>query len=97
MVFLFSRCRLLSVRVARLWFAVRVQSSSSSNLWDGRAALARRSARPPGTAWKSQPAIGLAARERSLCGEAARCRRVALCKTPLSQHWTGAEHPPKAV
>jgi len=34
--FLFSRCRLFSVWVAPGWWVGRVQSCSSSNLWDGR-------------------------------------------------------------
>ena len=44
----------------------------------------------------SQPAIGLPSASVLPNGEADG-RRVSLCKTPLSHHWTGAEHTPKPV
>jgi hypothetical protein len=97
----FSRCRLVSVWVAPGWWTCRVQSCSSSNLV-GRGGGAGGPRRPPpphtqGVIGSHNRPSALPPESVPLRGEAARCRRIALCKTPLSQHWTGAEHPQKAV
>ena len=44
----------------------------------------------------SQPAIGLPSADVLPNGEAG-WRRISLCKTPLSHHWTGAEQSPQPV
>jgi len=44
----------------------------------------------------SQPAIGLPS-ARVLPNGEGDCRRISLCKTPLSHHWPGAEQSPQPV